>query len=189
MKRHQSFALHSRDFQVRTEQEFMNAPNVPLLTSYRADLQTQEYRPLRASDEVVLNPFAVADLGFFWPDDAIQQLQEVRQEVEEALELDNEIAPVPDTAYDDAYWLLKFLFVFNSNISMPDIGWLMDGGIGFEWRSVDRKGIATMSIYGNNQVVYGASLGNTRRVKGTCALSDLTSLGRFLTMLIILCDQ
>ena len=183
MNKRQSRTLYRQGPQDRMETEFMNAPNASLTTSYRADLQTQEYRPLRASDEAVLNPSAAADLSFSWLDDASQQLQEVYQEVKEALELDSAIDPVPDSAYGNAYWLLR---VFSdSNISMPDIGWLMDGGIGFEWRSRDGKGIATISIYGDNQIVYGGSLGSTHRIKGTCALSNLRPLTGFLTMLLV----
>ena len=187
MNKRQNFVLHPQGLQDRMEREFMNVPNASLSTSYGADLQTQDYRPLSASDEAAFNPSAVADLGFFWPDEAAEQLQEIRQEVEEALELDSEIAPVPGTAYDDAYWLIRILF--DCNISMPDIGWLMDGGIGFEWRSRDGKGIATISIYGDNQVVYGASLGNTHRDKGTCTLSDLRPLIGFLIMLVVLFSE
>lgn len=184
MNKRGSRALYHQGPQGQMETEFMNAPNASLSTPYRADLQTQEYRPLSASDETVLNPSAVADLGFFWIDDAVQQLREVHQEVKEAYELDSEIDLIPDSAYDEAYWLLRVLS--GCNISMPDIGWLMDGGIGFEWRSKDGKGIATISIYGDNQIVYGASLGNTRRVKGTCPLSNLRSLTGFLTILLVL---
>ncbi len=110
-----------------------------------------------------------------------RELDEIRQEVEEACTLDNEIDSVPDSAYDDTYYLLEILF--DNNVSMPDIGWLMDGGIGFEWRSQDNKRIGTMSIYGDNQVVYGASLGNKRRVKGTCVLNDSVLPVNFLPIL------
>lgn len=187
MNKRRHLVLHHQGPQDRMETEFMNAPNPSLSTSYRTDLQTQAYRPLRASDEAVLNPSAVADLGFLWLGEAVQQLQEVHQEVEEALELDSDIDPVPDSAYDDAYWLLEVLFAYNA--SMPDIGWLMDSGIGFEWRSRDGKSIATISIYGDNQIVYGASLGGTRRVKGTCALSNLRPFTGFLTMLAVLFSE
>ncbi len=108
-------------------------------------------------------------------------LDEIRQEYEEAYTLDNEIDSVPDSAYDDTYYLLEILF--DNNVPMPDIGWLMDGGIGFEWRSQDNKRIGTMSIYGDNQVVYGASLGNKRRVKGTCVLNDSVLPVNFLPIL------
>ncbi len=116
-----------------------------------------------------------------------RELDEIRQEVEEACTTDNEIDPVPDPAYHDAYLLLGILFHYD--VPTGDIGWLMDGGIGFEWRSTDGKEIATMSIYGDSQVVYGASLRSTDKVKGTCLLTDLASLARFLPKLKVLCSQ
>ena len=116
-----------------------------------------------------------------------RELDAICQEAEEACAMDNEIDSVPDAAYHDAYLLLEILF--NYNVPTADIGWLMDGGIGFEWRSTDSKGIATMSIYGDNQVVYGASLGSADEVKGTCLLTDLASLARFLPKLKVLCAQ
>lgn len=115
------------------------------------------------------------------------KLDEIRQEAEETCAADDGIDPVPNSAYRDAYLLLEILF--NYDVPTADIGWLMDGGIGFEWRSTDSKGIATMSIYGDNQVVYGASLGSTDEVKGTCLLTDLASLARFLPTLKVLCSQ
>ena len=116
-----------------------------------------------------------------------RELDEIRQEAEEAYALDKEIDRVPDSAYQDAFLLLETLF--NYDVPTTDIGWLMDGGIGFEWRSTDGKGIATMSIYGDDQVVYGASLGRTCRVKGTCLLTDLAELARFFPTLKVLCSQ
>ena len=165
----------------------MSTPNVSFSTPHYPVLQTQDYRPLRASDEVMTNLFSVADLDFSWLTEAVQQLREVYEEVLEACTLDNEVDPVPDSAYHHALWLLKLLDYYN--VPMPDIGWLIDGGIGFEWRSTDSKGIGTMSIYGDNQVVYGASLGSARRIKGTCGLSDLVLLVHFLPMLKTLCSQ
>ena len=108
-----------------------------------------------------------------------RELGEVRRETATAYSLDRELEPVPDSAYDDAAFLLIML---PNNIPIPDIGWLIDGGIGFEWRLGKSKGIGTMSIYGDNQVIYGASLGSRRRVKGTCPLSDLILLPNFLKM-------
>ena len=108
-----------------------------------------------------------------------RELDKIRQETEEACTADNEIDLVPDSAYHDAYLLLEILY--NYDVPIADIGWLVDGGIGFEWRSGD--GIATMSLYGDGLVVYGASLGNERRVKGTCSLSDSIPLPNFLKTL------
>lgn len=107
------------------------------------------------------------------------ELDEIRKEVEETCAVDNEIDPVPDSAYQDAYLLLEILYDYE--VPMADIGWLVDGGIGLEWRPGD--GIATISLYGDGLVVYGASLGNERRVKGTCSLSDPILLPNFLKTL------
>ena len=60
-----------------------------------------------------------------------RELDEIRQEAEEAYALDNEIDPIPDSAYRDAYLLLEILYDYD--VPMADIGWLMDGGIGLEW--------------------------------------------------------
>ena len=116
-----------------------------------------------------------------------RELDEIRQEVDDARASDNEIVYVPDSVYRNAYLLLEILYDWD--IPMADIGWLMDGGIGFEWRSTDGKGIATMSIYGDNQVVYGVSLGSKCKAKGTCFLTDLAALVWFFPTLKVLCSQ
>ncbi len=131
--------------------------------------QKEHNLPLSPADKVLFRKRMQYELG------------EIRQEAAKACALDNEIDPIPDFAYRDACLLLEILF--NYDTPMADIGWLMDGGIGFEWRSRDGKSIATISIYGDNQIVYGASLEGTCRVKGTCLLTDLASLVRFFTTL------
>ena len=223
--------LHREDLQNEVESNYMATPNVSLSTPPNPNLQTQDCRPLKASDETMYNTSSVADIGFIrpykvqqqslgvyqeveetlnlddeivhnesthslfsgadiyfsWLTDAIQQLQEVYKEVTETCTLDDEIDPVPDSAYHDAFRLLELLDY--CNVPMPDIGWLMDGGIGFEWRSQDTKGIATMSIYGDSPVVYGASHGDSRRIKGTCRLSNIVLLDRFFPVVKDLCSQ
>ena len=131
-------------------------------------LQKEQDLPLPPVDKVLFRKRMQCELG------------EIRQEAAKVCALDNEIDPIPDSAYHDAYLLLEILF--NYDVPIADIGWLTDGGIGFEWRSTDGKGIATISVYGDNQVIYGASLGSRRRVKGTCPLSDLILLPNFLKM-------
>lgn len=118
---------------------------------------------------------------------AQRELDEIRQEAENAYASDNEIDPIPNSAYDDTFYLLEILF--DNNVPMPDVGWLIDGGIGLEWRSQHVKGIGTMSIYGDNKIIYGASLKNGNRDKGTCELTDFVGLVRFFPMLKILCSQ
>ena len=94
-----------------------------------------------------------------------KQLKEVREEVEESCELDSDLDPIPDTAYQEAERLCEILTDYDAPISEPDIGWLMDGGIDFEWRSDNGRSIATISLYGDNQAIYGASLEGGGRCK------------------------
>lgn len=145
---------------------------------------------VKNNTKVVINQNSVVNVDFPGWSVAKQQLQEIREEVEEAQALDSEIDPVPDSAYENAAQVLDKILVWG--VSMPDIGWLIDGGIGFEWWSKDSKGIGTISIYGDNQVVYGASGEVSSRpieTKGTCPLSNFTSLNDFRTKLLILCSQ
>lgn len=125
-----------------------------------------------------LKPSSVADLYSFSLDDALRELKDIRQEAEEAYALDNEIDPVPESAYDETLCVLKRI---HRNIPMPDMMWLEDGGIGLEWRP--GNGIATMSLYGDNLVIYGAFFSNKRQVEGICTLSDTILLQGFLTTL------
>ena len=123
------------------------------------------------------------ELDFVRPpvnDDALQQLKEIRQEAMEASALDSEIDPVPDQAYYDARFLLKMLSHYN--VSMPEIGWAEDGSLGFEWRP--ENGIATMGVYGDNHVIYGAFFNDKRQVEGICSLSDTAMLRGFLMTLL-----
>ena len=126
-----------------------------------------------------LDSFSVEESNSFSMEDALRELQTAREEAEKAYALDNGIDPVPESAYDDAQILLKMLF--DSNSPMPDIGWAEDGSIGFEWRPED--GIATMGIYGDSLVIYGAFFGDKRQVEGICTLADTTMLTGFMLML------
>lgn len=191
MSRYQSLPLRYQASQEQIVPEFMSEPVVPSLTDDTTALQAYEYFPIRYNFPTASNQrsssLSASHPYLSWLDDIDHQIEELRQESEEACTLDAEIDPIPDSAYDDAYWLLEMLF--DGNVPTPDIGWLADGGIEFEWRSRNIKGIATMSIYGDNQVICVASLGGTYRVKETCILSDHASLAHFFTILIILCSQ
>ena len=126
-----------------------------------------------------LDLFSVEESYSFSMEDALRELQTVRQEAEEAYALDNDIDPVPESAYDDAQILLKILS--DSNSPMPDIGWAEDGSLGFEWRP--EGGIATMGIYGDSLVIYGAFFEDKRQVEGICTLADIAMLTGFMLML------
>ena len=131
-----------------------------------------------AIEKEMLDLSLVTDPDSFSLEDALQELEETRQEAEEAYESDDQIDPVPNSAYGDARVLLKIL---HRNVPMPDIGWAEDGSIGFEWRP--ENGIATMSIYGDNLVIYGAFFSDKREFDGICALSDTILLDGFVTTL------
>lgn len=107
---------------------------------------------------------------------AQRELDEIRQEAEEARTLDNEMDPVPDSAYRQTAVLLEILYSYN--IPMPHIGWAEDGSIGLEWRPAG--GIVTMGIYGDDDVIYGAFFRENRKVDGVCNLSDTVLLEGFL---------
>ena len=90
----------------------------------------------------------------------------------------DDVRVVPESAYDETLSLLKGML---HNTPMPDMMWLEDGGIGLEWRL--GNGIATMSLYGDGHVIYGAFFSDKREVSGICALSDPAFLPGFLTTL------
>ena len=140
--------------------------------------QTQDSRSPRVGDDGVIIPCADSDSCCFPMSLVEQKLQEIRAEAEEAYASDNQIAPVPNSAYDDARDLLKIL---HRNVPMPDIGWAEDGSLGFEWRP--GNGIATMGVSGDNLVIYGAFFSNKCEFDGICSLSDTVLLEGFITTL------
>ena len=144
-------------------------------------IQTQGYLSQTRNDEEYFNSFAATEPYYFSMAQVERQLEQIRQEVNEVCDLDNDAEPIPESAYSEAIFLLSVLRPF---LPLPDIMWLEDGGVGLEWRSKNGKGISTMSIYGDNHIIYGASLDGTRKVKGTCTLFNLAPLERFLTMLM-----
>ena len=108
-----------------------------------------------------------------------RELDDIRQEAEQAYTLDNEIDLVPDSAYNDALVLLKILC--NYKIPMPDIGWAEDGSLSVGW--YPDKGLVTMGIYGDNLVIYNAFFEEKRQFEGICELSDTPVLSGFFSTL------
>ena len=140
-------------------------------------LQTEIVPVASSTDKVLFRQHVQRELDEF-QQHVQRELDEIREEVEETCAVAEDVYPVPESGYEETLSLLEQI---PRDIPMPDIGWLMDGGIGIEWRPSD--GIATMSLYGDGLVVYGASLGNECRVKGTCSLSDPILLPNFLKTL------
>ena len=112
----------------------------------------------------------------------IEGLNEIREEAEETCAVDSDVKLVPESAYDDTHSLLNQKI--SSDIPLPDMMWLEDGGIGLEWRPGD--GIVTMSLYGDEHVTFVAIVGKQHKIAGTCPLSDQLLLPNFLATLPIL---
>lgn len=107
-----------------------------------------------------------------------RELDEIREEVAETCAVADDVCPVPESGYAETLSLLEQM---HRSIPIPDIMWLEDGGIGLEWRPGD--GIATMSLYGDGLVVYGAFFNKNREIAGVCSLADAAFLHGFLTTL------
>ncbi len=107
-----------------------------------------------------------------------RELDEIRKEVEETCAVAEDVYPVPESAYEETFSLLAQM---PRDIPMPDMMWLEDGGIGLEWRQ--KEGIATMSLYGDNQVIFGTVWGKSSEIWGSCPLSDPVLFPNFLKML------
>ena len=130
-------------------------------------LQKQPDLPLPPADKVLFRKHVQ------------RELDEIRQEAEQAYALDNEIDSIPDSAYNDALVLLEFLC--NYKIPMPDISWAADGSLSVGW--YPDNGMVTMGIYGDNLVIYNAFFEEKRQFEGICELSDIPVLSGFLTTL------
>ena len=107
------------------------------------------------------------------------ELDEIRQEAEEAYALDKEIDPIPDSAYNDTLVLLEMLC--NYKLPMPEVSWAEDGSFSIGWYL--NEGIITMGIYGDDLVIYNAFFEEKRQFEGICALSDTPMLSGFLKIL------
>ena len=116
--------------------------------------------------------------NLFSLEDALRELEDIREEVEETCAAADNVRAVPESAYKETLCLLKQL---QHDLPLPDMMWAEDGGIGLEWRP--GSGIATMSLYGDNLVIYGAFFNDKREVNGICSLSDTILLEGFITTL------
>lgn len=116
--------------------------------------------------------------NLFSLEDALRELEDIREEVEETCAADDNVRAVPQLAYKETLCLLKQL---QHDLPLPDMMWAEDGGIGLEWRP--GSGIATMSLYGGNLVIYGAFFNNKCEFDGICSLSDTVLLEGFITTL------
>ena len=131
-----------------------------------------------AVEKQMLDPSSVVAPDVFSLEHVQREIANIREEVEETCVVADDVKAVPESAYEETLSLLKQL---PHDIPMPVMMWLEDGGIGLEWRPGD--GIATMSIYGDNLVIYGAFFNEKREFDGICSLSDSVFLKGFVIIL------
>ena len=174
MSIHNIQAEHHLGFQNQVEREIMNVSDLVSQQIHKSDSLPLAYKG-------VLDLSSTTDIYFFSMNKVKRELDEIREEVEETCVVANDVYPVPESAYTEAFSLLARV---HRNIPMPDMMWLEDGGIGLEWRPGD--GIVTMSLYGDNYVTFVAILGNQHEIAGTCPLSDSRLLPSFLATLPVL---
>ena len=105
-----------------------------------------------------------------------RELAELYHKTEDTFELDSKISSIPVTAYNDALFLLEFLF--NSGISMPDINRTKHGSLTLNW--YPEEGTAMMELCGDGLVVYNAFFDEDRQDEGACVLTDIAALDELL---------
>ena len=156
----------------------------------RQRITPDSYYPLSGNgDEKIGRGYskAISELYYFDLRYAKTILQEVSDEANEVSREDLELEPISTQAHNEAVTLLTAIHEY---LPMPDIMWLEDGGVGFEWRKGSEE-IFTMSVYGDGTIIYGGILGNKNKISGTAPLTDeliLSSLiylinGHFNTMI------
>lgn len=111
---------------------------------------------------------AFCELYYFNLRDAKTILEEVSDEANEVSREDSELEPISTQAHSEAITLLTAIHEY---LPMPDIMWLEDGGVGFEWRKGSDK-IFTMSVYGDETIIYGGILGKNNKISGIVPLTD-----------------
>ncbi len=107
------------------------------------------------------------------------RLDEIRNESEQACQIDDNIYKIPDEAYNDAYDLLEKIWSYN--IPMPEFSWAEDGSLSFAW--FFDKGRATIGLYGDNIVIFSIFFEDKRQAEGICELLDIPMLYGFFEIL------
>lgn len=105
-----------------------------------------------------------------------RELVELQKHSEHTPSLEAGIQLVPESAYNDALYLLEILY--NYGIPIPDINSTNHGSISLKWYTED--GTATMYLCGNGLVVYDTYSDEDSKDDGACLLSDTDGLDELL---------
>lgn len=106
-------------------------------------------------------------------------LDEVRREAEEAYNLDSEINRIQEQSYTDIVSLVEKLLEIG--VPIPEFGWAEDGSLSLTWGQ--KKGMASMGVYGDNLAIYSAYFSEEMQSSGVCELSNVQMLSGFATTL------
>ena len=90
--------------------------------------------------------------------------------------MDSDIHITPETAYNDALFLLEILF--NSGMPIPNIKRTKHGSLSLKWHTEDGK--ATIELCGDGLVPYNAFSDEDSKDDGACLLSDTAALDELL---------
>lgn len=96
-------------------------------------------------------------------------LNEVKHEAEQARLLDNDIEKIKSQAYHDSDAVIKE--IYDVGVSMPEVDWNEDGSINLSW-FLKTGGTSTISLYGDDYVIYNTYLEPDNYVRSVCKISD-----------------
>jgi len=107
------------------------------------------------------------------------ELVELQKHSEHTIPLESRIQLAPESAYNDALFLLEILY--NYGIPIPVINSTNHGSLSLKWYTED--GTATMFLCGDGLVVYNANSDGDSKDDGACLLSDTNALNEILDTL------
>ena len=96
-------------------------------------------------------------------------LNEVKHEAEQARLLDSDIEKIKNETYDDSDAVMKE--IYDVGVSMPEVDWNEDGSINLSW-FLKTGGTSTISLYGDDCVIYNAYLDPDNYVRSVCKIRD-----------------
>ena len=105
-----------------------------------------------------------------------RELAELYKKEDGVYAKDSIIDAMPEAAYNDALFLLEFLF--NSGVPMPNINRTKHGSLSLSW--YPEEGTAKMELCGDGLVVYNAFFDEDRQDEGACVLTDIAALDELL---------
>ena len=112
-------------------------------------------------------------------------LNKVKHDVEKARLLDSDIEEIKNEAYEDTAIVMKK--IYDAGVSSPEVDWNEDGSINLSWL-LKTGGTSTISVYGDNHVIYNTYLGPDNYVRSVCKIRDRLLLPKLIGILSNITD-